>query len=103
MSSRPFRKQGGGDEDNFRAQSNVENALNGLRSSLILDGTLIEDVAVGTTETLIAHKLQRPIRGYIIVKNNTLTAVAATSGTFNKNLFLGLIASSACTVSLWIF
>lgn len=103
MSVRPLRKQGGGDEDSFRAQSNVENALLGLRSSLITDGTLIEDVAVGVAATLVSHKLNRPIRGYIIVKNNSFAAIASVVGTFDKNLFINLIASSACTISLWIF
>lgn len=103
MTTRPFRKQGGGDEDSFRQQSNVENSFNGLRNSLILDGILIEDVFIGTTETLVSHKLSRPIRGYLICKNNVLTQIADTVGTYDKTLFIGLKAGTACTISLWIF
>ena len=103
MAITPFRKQGGGTEDELRKQSNSEAVFNSLRGVLILDGTLVEDVAVGTSETLVAHKLGRPIRGYFVCKNNTLCTVANTSGTFDKTLFIGLVASSACTLSLWVF
>jgi hypothetical protein len=103
MGIAPFRKQGGGTDDEFRKQTNAEVSFQGLRNAFILDGTLLENVAVGTTETLIAHKLGRAIRGYLICNNNTLCTVASTSGTFDKTLFIGLIASSACTLSLWVF
>ena len=103
MAIAPFRKQGGGTEDEFRKQTNTEVSLNGLRSAIIINGALIENVLVGTTETLISHKLGRPIRGYFICNNNTLCSVASTSGTFDKNLFIGLKASSSCTLSLWVF
>ena len=103
MGVAPFRKQAGGNEDEFRKQTNTEAALNGLRNSLILNGTLIENVAIGTTETLVAHKLNRPVLGYIVCANDTLTQIANTNGTFNKNLFLGLKAGAPCTISLWVF
>lgn len=103
MATAPFRKQGGGTEDEFRKQSNVESALNGLKNAVILDGTLIENVSVSTTATLIAHKLNRPIRGYFICSNNTLCNIASVNGTFDKTLFINLIASAPCTLNLWIF
>lgn len=103
MASAPFRKQGGGTEDAFRAQSNVESAFSGLKNVAILDGTLVENVSVGTAATLVAHKLNRQIRGYFICSNNTLCTVANVAGTFDKTLFINLIASAPCTISLWIF
>lgn len=103
MSIAPFRKQAGGSEDEFRKQTNTEAALSPLRTSIILNGALVENVQIGTTETLVAHKLGRPARGYLVCANDTLTAIANTNGTFDKNLFLGLKATTACTVSLWVF
>ena len=99
----PFRKQGGGTEDEFRKQTNTEVSFNGLRNAIILDGVLLENVSIGTADTLVAHKLNRLIRGYLICNNNTLCTIASTSGTFDKTLFIGLKASSACLVSLWVF
>lgn len=103
MAIKSFRKQGGGDEDSFRQQTNVDTSLNGFKNSIILDGVLVESVVVGTSETLVSHKLSRPIRGYIVCKNNVLTQISDTVGTYDKTLFIGLKAGATCTISLWIF
>lgn len=103
MSTRPLRKQAGGTEEAARAQNNVENVLGGLRNAVILDGTLIENVLVGTGATLVAHKLGRPIQGYLVVRRDNFGVIAEVTGTFDKNLFINLMASTPTTVSLWIF
>ena len=99
----PFRKQGGGSSVEMRSQSNSEAAFNSLRNIAILDGTYLENVSVGTAETLVPHRLSRTFRGYIICGNDTLCIVANSNGTFDKSLFIGLKASSACVINLWVF
>lgn len=105
--SRPLRKQFGGDEEGARQQSNVEHALGGLKNAIITDGVLIENVTINGTWTLIPHKLGRPARGFIVIRTNALTQVAGDGYgppfTHDRNLFINLIASTGCVVSLWIF
>jgi len=102
MAIQSFRKQGGGTEEVFRAQSNSENAFGMLGRALIVDGTLLEGITIGTSSTSIEHKLGRDYRGYIICKNDTFCYVKANTDT-NKKLFINLQASAQCVVSLWVF
>ena len=98
----PLRKQAGGSQESFTAQSNVEAAYGGLAKSIILDGVYLENVTVNTTETTIEHKLGRNFRDYIICKNNTFCEIKQ----LDKNdisKFITLQATAATTVSLWVF
>lgn len=97
-----FRKQGGGTEDSFRAQSNVETAFGNLSKSIILDGALLENVAVGTAATNVDHKLGRKYRGYFICKNSALATVK-DAASVDDSKFITLQASVATTVSIWVF
>lgn len=100
--AQPFRKQAGGTQESFTAQSNVETAFGNLGRSIILDGVYLENIAVGTAETQIAHKLNRTYRGYIVCKNDSFCELKAVS-TGNQALFVTLQSTVPCTVSLWIF
>ena len=97
-----LRKQGGGSDEVFRAQSNVEAAYGGLAKTVLLDGVFLENITVNTTETLVEHKLNRPFRGYIICKNNTFCDLKSTD-TQDVTKFITLQASATCVVSLWVF
>ena len=97
-----LRKQGGGTEENFRAQTNVDVVVQNLKGSLILDGTLLENVSISTSGTAVDHKLGREYRGYIICGNDTFSNLKIVSST-NKKLFINLQASVNCTVTLWVF
>lgn len=99
---KPFRKQGGGSEESFRQQSNVETAFGNLSKSILLDGTLLENVSIGTVATNVDHKLGRTYRGYIICKNSTLCTIKDASSV-DDSKFLTLQASVATTVSIWVF
>ena len=104
MANQPFRKQGGGTEAEFRQQSNVEVSLKGLSNIAILDGALLKNVQVSTSETLVPHKLGRPYQGYIICSNNAYTAVKLNSSTTSDaKLFISLSSSAPCTLTLWVF
>ena len=98
-----FRKQAGGTDAEMRAQSNSETAFNAFRNIALLDGTYLENINVGTSETLVPHKLGRAFRGYFVCSNNTLCIVANSNGASDKTLFIGLLASVACTINIWVF
>lgn len=100
--AQPYRKQAGGTQENFTAQSNVEAAFGNLSKSLLLDGVYLENVTVGTTDTQVAHKLNRAYRGYIVCKNDSFCELKVVS-TGNQALFVTLQSTVPCTVSLWIF
>jgi hypothetical protein len=102
MALKSLRKQGGGTEETFRAQSNADSAFGDIGRSLILDGVLLENIAIGTANTQVEHKLGRAYRGYIICKNGTFCDIRSNSDANNK-LFLNLQATVSCTVSLWVF
>lgn len=97
-----FRKQGGGTEAEFRAQSNIESSIASVGNSIILDGTLLENVSLSTAGTSVDHKLGRAYRGYIVCKNDTFCDIKITSNNDSK-LFIQLQSSANCTVSLWVF
>jgi len=100
--AQPFRKQAGGTQENFTAQSNVETAFGNLSKSILLDGVYIENVIIGPTDTLIAHKLNRAYRGWIICKIDVLTDIKQSNINDNTK-FVTLQAGTPTTVSLWIF
>lgn len=102
MAINTLRKQGGGTEETFRAQSNVDNALKGILGSEISNGVLLENISITTAGVSIEHKLNREYRGYLICKNDTFNSIKATTDS-NKKLFINLQATVDCTVSLWVF
>lgn len=98
-----FRKNaGGGDEENFRAQSNVESAFAAIGSPLISNGIYIENVAVTTSAISLAHKLGRAYRGYIVCKSSTASKVFNAPDT-DATKFINLQSDIATTVSIWVF
>ncbi len=97
-----LRKQGGGTDESFRLQSNVESAYGNLSKSIILDGVFLEGVSVTTGESLVEHKLDRPFRGYIICKNDTFSSIKSTDAK-DTSKFITLTATANCTISLWVF
>jgi len=101
--NRALRKQGGGTDENFRAQSNLESFVAPISKSIILNGVLVEDVILTTSSTAIEHKLGRKPRGYIICKNNATTSVYTPVASTSPELFENLAASASCTVSIWFF
>lgn len=101
--ARAFRKQAGGSEETFRAQSNVENAVGALTRSVINDGVLVENIMLNTTAKLVEHKLGRASRGYIICKSNAAASIYTAPTTESASLFENLAASAPVTVSIWFF
>ena len=92
-------------KDLFHAQENIEQCLKPILNSPVIDGVLIKDIDVGTSDTVVNHKLGRSPLGWIVVKRNE-NAVIYESATTNNNRDKVLIlkASSATTDTyFWIF
>jgi hypothetical protein len=80
-------------------QANIENAISGAINSPLLNGVLLEAVALSSGTTGVEHKLARVPKGYIILDKNNSASIYTASKDSN---FLNLTSSVACTVTLWI-
>lgn len=85
-----------------RIQSQVSKTFDKITACPLLDGILIEDVALTTSATNVNHKLNRAPLGWIVVDNNANAVVYSSAASLPKQ-YLTLTASAACTVSLWVF
>ena len=85
-----------------RVQANVSTFVNSVLDIPILNGRLIEDVDLTSSETLVEHKLGRNYRGWIIVDKNAQQDVWVSAENLTER-FLRLTAAGTVTVSLWVF
>lgn len=76
--------------------------VNPALAAVILDGNLVEDVAIGVTATNVNHGLSRAYRGWVIVDNNADCRVWSPS-TGDTSKVIVLQSSAATTLSLWVF
>lgn len=95
-----FRKVFAGTQESQRLQSNIEDAVTAALKNPLLDGRLLNDVALISGNTKIEHKLDRKIRGYLVVRKSVAANIYDVS---NDDLFLTLNSSAAVTVSIWVF
>src|SRR5688572_1554112 len=85
-------------------QMDILQALKQLGSLSILQGQLIEDIALTTTAISVPHSLNRPVSGFIVVKKNANVDIWYNSAsTADTSLFLPLDASGTVTASFWVF
>lgn len=102
MPIRSFKTLDGGDYIQETIQSNTGQALKDISNKAIVDGTLIESVAlIAGQDNMIAHKLGRPLKFWVLARQNTNTTVWETTST-NPEFFLTLRCGSNCTVNLWV-
>ena len=87
------------------AQEHVESVINPVLDSAIIDGVLLEDIAlVSGSFTSIEHKLGRKPRGYLVIRKSAAQTVYEDAGDYdNRKLFIKLRASGSVTVNLWVF
>lgn len=86
-----------------RAQDSAESSLKSILSKEIIDGVLIEDVIlVAGQDNLVAHKLGRTPRGYLVVRCSSQASVWDSEPVY-PDKFLELQSSANIIVSLWIF
>lgn len=85
-----------------RVQDNMSLFADALVKIPLLDGILIKDVVLGTTEVRINHTLGREPQGWIIVKKNAAADIYESSSTLTDR-YLSLTATATVTASIWIF
>ena len=90
------------DESLNRIQNQLRTFSLALADIPILNGRLISDVAIGTSATEVEHGLEREPAGWIVVDIDTAATIYSTPSSLPKR-FLTLTASSASTISLWVF
>lgn len=80
-------------------------SLSTIFNKQIIDGKFLEDVLITTGATRsIAHGLQRPVVGYIVVKRSANSQIWDSESTnTKKDIFLNLNSSATVTISLWVF
>lgn len=100
---RSLKTQGGGTDENFRAQSNIESFVSPLARTEILNGVLLENIVVTTVATEIQHKLGRKARGFILVKSNAAVTLHSPTDSSRSDLFEIVQSTGNATVSLWFF
>ena len=105
MALKFFKKVNTAIKDLYQTQENVEQVLTPILNSPIIDGVLVKDVDVGTSDTVVNHKLGRSPLGWIVIKRNENAVIYESATTNNnKDKFLILKASSATTdTHFWIF
>jgi hypothetical protein len=100
MSIKQMRKSYTLPEEVKDLENNVKDVLDQITGIGLLDGRLIQDVALLSGANRIAHVLGRKPQGFIIVNRNSSAIVWQTN---IDTLFITLNASANITVSLWIF
>ena len=85
-------------------QDAVAKVFRGITDIAILQGRLVEDYSLASGDNTIEHKLDREVRGYLIVKATASINVydkQASNSTPTRTLVLN--SSAAATASIWIF
>lgn len=96
-----FKKIQTEDKDLKTLQDNlISYFTNFKQSAILLDGNLLEGVKLASGSNDVNHKLNRALRGYIIVSQNANVNIF-TSGKSDKSLTLN--SSGEATINLWVF
>jgi len=85
-----------------RSLLNIITTLNDIIDNPIINGILIENVTVNTSQTSIEHKLKRPYKGFVVVSQNANANIWVAADS-DKQAYLKLISSATVVVSLWVF
>ncbi len=103
MSVGAFKKIVSSERELNQIQDNISQALRPLLECPLVNGRLIEDIAiVSGTEKIIDHKLNRILRGWIVTRQDASGNVWESASTLPlKTLILN--SSANITVSLWVF
>lgn len=88
-----------------RVQNNVAAFVEPLQNSEIWQGRILKDVSLASASTtLVEHKLNREIQGWIIVSKNAQSDIwKDTSSSIIGKRYLGLKCSVDVIVDIWIF
>jgi hypothetical protein len=85
-----------------KLQTAVETAFKKLVHLFpILDGVLLEDVTLDTTQRSFEHGLARKPRGYIVLRRTTGAVVFDDVEPTDRHIFFKASVTTTCT--LWVF
>ena len=86
-------------------QKNIEQAINPIINSQIVDGILLKDVCLEALKAnLVTHKLGRPALGYIVVRKRADSRIwDIQDDNINKSTTIAITCSHNVTVDLWVF
>ena len=110
MSLRRFNKVFKPQDQEFnRLQDSIEQAVNPIIDSRIVDGVYIKEVNLSTADTFVEHKLGREPLGFIVVRKfaagDVFESLTDSSGNnYDRKKFINIKASSSLSNGyLWIF
>jgi hypothetical protein len=110
MSLRRFNKVFKPQDQEFnRLQDSIEQAVNPIIDSRIVDGVYIKEVSLSTADTFVEHKLGREPLGFIVVRKfaagDVFESLTDSSGdNYDRKKFINIKASTSLSnVYLWIF
>jgi len=102
---RPFQRLVTEDQELNRVQQNMAEALRPVLTAAVLDGRLVEDVALATgQDNVVNHGLGRAVRGWLVVRQNAqadLWDTQASNAVPGRTLLMR--TSATVTVTLWVF
>lgn len=100
-----FKKIPSNDNTVKQLQNNVEEAINPIINSPVVDGVLVRDVCLQALKAnLIEHKLGRKPLGYFIVRKRADSRIWDIQDDNNlSSTSLALTCSHDVQVDLWIF
>ena len=99
-----FREINSSDRELNELQLRLRRVLAPVTGATVLDGVLIESVALSATVNNVAHGLGRAYRGWIVTdRDANQTVYRDGTSTADPVLFLPLLAGGAVTVDLWVF
>ena len=94
------------DDDLALVQRNVEDALNPVLISKMVDGNLLVGVSVtGNVPTILGHRLGRPVTGLLVVKargpNHVMLKLNAA--TLQPTINCSVTPSATGVIDVWVF
>ena len=91
-------------EDLSRLQDILQVVLDALTDKDLLDYAILEDQVIGTSTTLVSHRLGRKYRWWIVVDKNADARVwRDTTSTADTSTYLPLKASAEVTADILVF
>ena len=110
MSLRRFNKVFKPQDQEFnRLQDSIEQAVNPVIDSRIVDGVYIKEVDLSTADTFVEHKLGREPLGFIVVRKfaagDVFESLTDSSGdNYDRKKFINIKSSTSLSnFYLWIF
>lgn len=106
-----FRKLVFKDDEMNRLQQEVSQVFDSVTGIKYLDGTLVENVFLNATTSIVPHGLEREYQGFIVTSLNGpgivyIDTAAPNTGKgqqSDKSRFIALKSSASVTCNLWVF